>query len=219
MLVILCEDSAMGREFWNTINEYCLDNKAKVLTSKGVDNMSQKIKSVTLSKNDKVVFAIDNIGDEKVRDILRSLKEDAKRRGYSFKISQYYCIEEVFLSFRYFADWMKLPDEVRRAIWNPIFEFITGVSSFDYSKDDGFRSLFPKDNNREQLANSYLNKLTYNRADGLSNADRFWVHKDAYGSCWYVDCKTGKGVPYICNRKNYICYLYEQKYNFTSEDK
>lgn len=219
MLVILCEDSAMGKDFWSAINIYCLDGQAKVLTSNGVDKMSEKIKSVNLSTNDKVIFAIDNIGDSKVRSILRSLKNDAKNRGYSFKISSYYCIEEVFLSFVFFPDWLRLSDDVRKDIWKPIFEFVTGKSSFDYSKDDIFRARFPKDNNREQLANSYLNILTYNRKNGLANSDKFWIHKSGFGSCWYESCQTGDGVPYICNRKNYICYLYEQGYNFTSGEK
>lgn len=108
MLVILCEDSAMGKDFWSAINRYCLDGQAKVLTSNGVDKMSEKIKSVSLSTNDKVIFAIDNIGDSKVRSILRSLKNDAKNRGYSFKISSYYCIEEVFFIFCIFSRLVKI---------------------------------------------------------------------------------------------------------------
>lgn len=44
MLVILCEDSAMGKDFWCVVNRYCLDGKAKVLTSNGVDKMSEKNK-------------------------------------------------------------------------------------------------------------------------------------------------------------------------------
>ena len=206
MFVILCEDSEMGKDFWGKINRFCLDGKAKLVTASGVDNMHSKVKTIPLTSEDNVLFAIDNIGDEKVRGILSALETDATERGYKYQITQYYCIEEVFLSFCYFADWMKLSNDVRDDIWKPIYDFLIGVSSFDYSKDQKFRDRFPNDTTREHLANSYLNCLTTDKGGGLANSKGFWIHKGVYGKCWYTDCVNGKGVPYYCNQQYYTCY-------------
>ena len=217
MFIILCEDSEMGYEFWSKLNYFCLDKKAKVISSKGVDNMLLKLKSLTLTSKDTVLFAIDNIGDRKVRDILRGLRDDINTRGYSCKVTGYYCIEEIFLSFSEFGDWVHLPKEVKNEIYNPIYNFLVGNSIEDYSKVQKYHDLFPNSeiNNREQLANKLLNELSGKYRTG------FWIHKNRYSNCWYSDCVHGEGVPFRCKKEknNFECFLYKQGYNFTSKEK
>lgn len=201
MLYILCEDSSMGYDFWRLFNKYCLKSKAKLYTSKGISKMCEKLDIIPLSDNDILFCAFDNVGSNECYKFMQKLKLDSVTRNYRYLLSNYYCIEEVFLSFNDLIRWLNINDLYLQGICNDIYNYIYDTkNNFNYLYDNRLQSEFPLANTREQMASYFLTYISNIRGKGFS------ISKGHFGKCWYCDCLNDKQFPYYCKYNN--CSLY-----------
>lgn len=191
----------MGFKLWSYINKLMLDSAATVLTSKGISNMIDTIKSLGVFKNDSIFCAIDNVGSRDSQNVIRWTIKDSKNRGYRLFISEYYCVEDIFLSFKELAQWLRVTDEEDK---NSL-KFICGSI---YLKNNYFYNLtlrmkYPKARNREQLASYVLTNLSY------KYSKQFRVSKGKLGKCWVEDCESQEQYPFYCKKNK--CFIYKQQ--------
>lgn len=195
MLAIIPEDSGSGKQFWEAINRNLLSNKAWVVdTYKGQDKalgystmvprLLNAIKSGDIHSGDTILFAIDNTGSDAVAHEVLNATIICRENGLRLLATTYYCIEEVFLSFKLLEYWVENIDNKYRACIEYIREHI--LNKLDYydkmTKQEVDRLLhIDSIENREQFAYHLLRIAT-------SKSKQFKYTKSKLGECWINSC-------------------------------
>lgn len=228
MLHIVCEDKTVGFEFWQTINKIGLNGKAHMVTAKGKDNIVRTIRELSKRKDkfalhsgDTVFVAFDSVSSEFTDDIDSMVGADAIKIGYKYILSNYYCIEEVFLSFTEIHKWLNLDgirhkDGIRvqrkyngnsrkcckylKEVQRFIYTNNVGMDYFSKSSTVGkwYRTLYPEANTREQMSKKILHTISAATRKGFRVSDR------KFGVCWFENCSNFNFQ--MCSHND--CYLY-----------
>ena len=105
MRYLLCEDSTGGFAFWESVNRLLLDGYFDVVDhSAGRGGLKKKIENLLpLEQGDVILVAIDNI--PKSHAIIQSIRKLQKEHGINLSFTNYWCIEEVLVSFTDLAKW------------------------------------------------------------------------------------------------------------------
>jgi len=105
MKYLLCEDSTGGFVFWESVNRLLLDGYFDVVDhSAGRGGLKKKIENLLpLEQGDVILVAIDNI--PKSHAIIQSIRKLQKEHGINLSFTNYWCIEEVLVSFTDLAKW------------------------------------------------------------------------------------------------------------------
>jgi len=99
MRYLLCEDSTGGLAFWENVNRLLLGGYFDVVDhSAGRGGLKKKIESLLpLEQSDVVLVAIDDI--PKSHAIIQSIGQLQKEHSIDLCFTNYWCIEEVLVSF------------------------------------------------------------------------------------------------------------------------
>ena len=115
---ILCEDSNGGAFFWETVNREILSDYFQLMPCFGFGNLWLEFdklrRSSALNSESIIIIVMDNITKQGARTILDKFRKIKREETYRIEISDYYCIEEVFLSFESLLDWCKYNGSLKR---------------------------------------------------------------------------------------------------------
>ncbi len=231
MLYILCEDSGSGKILYKQLNQIYLMGKAIVTSVYGVNNFCEKYNKDILNRitsSDVLFIAIDNVEDSAVSDTLTFFMNESAKMGFRLVCSQYYCIEEVFLSYKYFCKFLSIDPMIEKQYYRPVYDVIkaqyilknnTNVPnyfSFNYIKNwisttGNSKRNYPT--TREQMAAKLLSRLSEGSNDAFRK--KFQVNKGDIGYCWFSDCDSQH--PNSCAKV--LCSLNENKKRMDSLSK
>ena len=185
MLYIVTEDSKSGFQFWEAIKKIILDDSvnASIISACGIDGIISTVNSLNLKSTDTLLMCLDNKGTYQVKVVIKSVKQKAKNLGVRLIITDYYCMEEIFLSFSKLEDWVTCHKTDNITIHEYIRNCVMqGVNYFDYPTEEIIE--FVRQNNltnREHLASSLLGQYT--------SLNKGWhICKSDMGECWIKDC-------------------------------
>lgn len=192
MIYVITEDNRSGKDFWISVS-HAFKN-LEVTSSGGCGGMyaSYMQRLVELKSGDIILLALDSASTEHVvkqnkGSIMKLHKEMllAKRNGVSVTLLNYYCFEEVMLTFSKLAMWACYSPRSPLNL-EPIQEYLVGCISndIDYFENpspelkDFIRLMNSK--NREYLCSHLLGHLTHKTG--------FRVTKSELGECWRCNC-------------------------------
>lgn len=196
-MIIITEDSSSGYQLWRAIKNTYLKGREDVslIPAGGIDKIYRVIRDMSerIYNGEKVILAIDMAEPETVRRLLSYIENSGM--ASSCLLTDYYCSEEVFLSFKYLTEWCAA--NKFKALCKDIRESILAKRGIDYTKNqpstlvkflNEYIKMHPmstgKHYNREQLASLILTEVT------KESGKRFYVSKSTLGKCWWKDCST-----------------------------
>ena len=107
MVYIVTEDEKSGYLLWSAIADVINSKSNKKLVSvehaDGNHNLYNTVIDIQINTGDKILVAIDNIGDVVAKEV-QNIRIYCKRCGIYCDFTDYYSIEEVFISY---SDWAK----------------------------------------------------------------------------------------------------------------
>jgi len=203
MRYLLCEDSTGGFVFWESVNRLLLGGYFDVVDhSAGRGGLKKKIESfLPLGHDDLILVAIDDI--PKSQSIIQSIRKLQKEHGMNLSFTNYWCIEEVLVSFANLAKWSTVQGDVVRIgerVRNLIMQGNIG-SRVDLKLQDELIELTGgKRVNKEKFYTRLLGLLLDNGLGQFS----FTKHEsgdDTNTSCWFNDCcnlRISSGCQNMC---------------------
>lgn len=201
MFYIITEDEKAGLMFYKKFNEIILQGKAIVDTSKGCKNLINKLIQVGPSKDDKILIALDHVNSIDIIETIREIKR-WNEEGYQIHYTKYYCMEEIFLSFKYLQKWHMGISHQNMDMLDFIQTCINNNKDYFEEPNPALKELIEgyKSSNREHFASTFLLRIT--------KRSNFKISKVKVGDCWLTDCCSNL-LPYIA------CYL-KQDNNYLS---
>lgn len=203
MRYLLCEDSTGGFAFWKSVNRLLLDGYFDVVDhSAGRGGLKKKIESLLpLEQCDVILVAIDDI--PKSHAIIQSIRKLQKEHGINLSFTNYWCIEEVLVSFADLAKWSTVQGDVVK-IGERVRDLIMQGNigpRIDLGLQDELIALTGgKRVNKEKFYTRLLGMLIDNGLGQFS----FTKHEsgdDTNTSCWFNDCcdlRIGSGCQSLC---------------------
>jgi len=218
MRYLFCEDSKGGFVFWKKVNELLLNSHFEVLESAGGRGELPKLFAKYLTQyeaGDTIMIAIDRIPKSEgiLADLLKLYencllgKFDTEKQNLI--ITNYWCVEEILVSFAFLADWSKVTGDIIKP-WNRIRDFISNPPKVGSSK---YHAILRQLQNeviivigagrhvtREKFYARVLGKLIDNGLGQFS----FTKHEQGTSvntSCWFNDCcelKYNEGCQNKC---------------------
>lgn len=207
MLYIITEDSNSARVFWDYVaNTFRGKDAYKMVAflqgkdgkeSSGNTTLYNQLKVLLpkISSEDEIMIVFDNIVKANRFDsytFLKYIRSLSENYGVNIKYTDYYCFEEVYLSY---SELERLSKDNRDVVINAI-KFVrncllNGVNYFDikYKQIIEFIDFYGKDSgkNREHFANALLISITQ-LLDGrfriIKSGDCFYNQ----GACWLLNC-------------------------------
>jgi len=194
---ILCEDSGGGFEFWKRVNVLLLDNYFDfVYSSEGWGSLPTKFEDIVRDHQcDLVMIAVDNV--PKAVSSIRSVNSLSVKYGTAVLFTDYWCVEEVFVSFVYLSEWTKakgsiveIGDTVCEAILSGGMDRITEelVQSKLAELTGGKR----KKTTREKFYKRLFGMLVGSGSGQFSLTKHSQDDSSVNTSCWFNDCITDK---------------------------
>jgi len=191
MNYLLCEDSTGGFQFWKTVNKELLNGFfCEVESAGGRGNLPAKVEEFAKRPNRGLIFvAIDNI--PKSAGIIRDIESLTAKHGLDTIISDYWCIEEVFVSFYELAAWTKVSGPIEKE-WRKVQSCV--IANRDYLKEypeveENVRAITGgRRVNREMFYARLLGKMVDNGLGQFSLTKTFKDTPDVNASCWFNDC-------------------------------
>lgn len=98
MKYVITEDSNSGYKVWVAIAK-CLNTSVIVKSSDGNKNLTKKLSDLPLARGDSVLVALDRVGFA-IDSIMTSIINYCRTLGVKIEFTEYYCIEEVFVSYK-----------------------------------------------------------------------------------------------------------------------
>jgi hypothetical protein len=214
MYYVLTEDSKSGFDVWSALILLgdTTDSECEVKSFGNNRGLSNAIGDIakgrendvlgrSLTKNDIVIVAYDNFVKQFRREIKRNVTV-LQNKGYNIVYCKYDSVEQVFLTFDYFLDWI---GKLHGALDTHSKRLLHVYRSFKQSSENGL-PLFYKDKNlnTDVILQSYLDSIgVYDPAlnapktkekvlasliaEMTANTD-FQVMKSKFGPCWKLDC-------------------------------
>ena len=190
MRYLFCEDSTGGFVFWERVNLLLLNGYFDIVDhSGGRGGLKKKIEDlIPMGQDDIVLIAIDDI--PKSQAIIQSIRKMQKEHGINLTFTNYWCIEEVLVSFSCLANWSTVKGDIVK-----IGERVRGLimqgtigPRIDLDLQDQLMTLTGgKRVNKEKFYARLLGLLIDNGLGQFS----FTKHEpgaDANTSCWFNDC-------------------------------
>ena len=190
MRYLLCEDSTGGFVFWESVNRLLLGGYFDIVDhSAGRGGLKKKVESLLpLGRDDVILIAIDDI--PKSLPIIQSIRKIQKEYGMNLSFTNYWCIEEVLISFSNLAKWSTVEGDIV-SIGERVKDLIIQgevKARIDIGLQDELIALTGgKRVNKEKFYARLLGKLIDNGLGQFS----FTKHEpddDTNTSCWFNDC-------------------------------
>lgn len=194
ILYILCEDSGAGKKFISDFIK-CAgipDHYVTILTSNGNLGLNHSYATLQyeLLANDLLVLLIDCVAVTDSFDafsFIARVKKDCSRKGVSLWLPNYYCFEEIFLSF---DDLLTLN---RHSFYQKrLYEIHSVLTQNSVSWDSN--QFWPE--NREKECKQILAATS----NSIKLID-FKITGNHFGKCWLINCSD-----IADNRKPYVCW-------------
>lgn len=195
--VIICEDSGSGFMFFKKLCSI-FNVDCTIVSTYG--NLSYRDIAVSelykLNKGDYALLAFDNVSptvEFSAFDVIGMVWDIANEFGLRIWYTNYYCFEEVFLSYERYLDFCIFNEEYSKLMsqWVSSLEYVrmcimTGV---DYFRSDDSRILFVKSKvksasiNREKFCKALLRNISR-----LLRGGEFTITDGSLGNCWLCSC-------------------------------
>jgi len=203
MRYLLCEDSTGGFAFWESVNRLLLNGYFDVVDhSAGRGGLKKKIESLLpLEQSDVILVAIDDI--PKSHAIIQSIGQLQKEHGLNLSFTNYWCIEEVLVSFADLARWSTVQGDVVKIgerVRSLIMQGNIGPRVDLELQDELIALTGGKRVNKEKFYARLLGMLIDNGLGQFS----FTKHESGYDtntSCWFSDCcdwRISSGCQNMC---------------------
>jgi len=190
MRYLLCEDSTGGFEFWKNVNRLLLGGYFDVVDhSDGRGGLKRKVESlIPIGQDDVILVAVDDI--PKSQAIIQSIRKLQKEYDINLSFTNYWCIEEVLVSFLDLAKWSTVEGDIVD-IGNRVRALIMSDKvgpRIDPELQDELIALTGGNRvNKERFYTRLLGKLIDNGLGQFS----FTKHESGdytNTSCWFNDC-------------------------------
>ena len=203
MRYLLCEDSIGGFVFWESVNRLLLGGYFDVVDhSAGRGGLKKKIEILLpLEQGDVILVAIDDI--PKSQAIIQSIGRLQKEHSINLSFTNYWCIEEVLVSFVDLAKWSTVQGDIVKIgerVRSLIMQGNIG-SRIDLELQDELIALTGgKRVNKEKFYARLLGMLIDNGLGQFS----FTKHEtgdDTNTSCWFNNCtelRISNGCQNMC---------------------
>jgi len=211
VLYIVSEDKGSGFVFWCKVNEYLLNNSAKVVPAGGIPNLYKTVMGLPLQTSDTLFVAVD-INDSGATTQLEDICVYAVSLGVEVLNTSYVCLEEVFLFFKSLRQWCSLdyPAELltlyNKAVdlyKNNSFANLAGKLPIFSETETMFAKYFEASkpvNNVAQLFSRLLTLMTFRNFKNVQDCSAtpdFTFSKGKIGDCWVDDCNH---LPHFCEK-------------------
>lgn len=233
MTYLITEDTTSGREFWiKVLQTYKTKGTFKVCALpciegnefSGNTTLTKQLIDIEckLNAGDKLLIAFDmttsRVFDS--TDFLDRAMEICARHNVELNISNYYCFEEIYLSYEELTNLYKSSKLCKSVVLDALEyvrkSLLNGYNYFDESDEiQNFIKYYSRDSNknREHFASALLIEVT----SSISGYFKIIKSKNCFngqGACWLNDCTnvqsnmtTGQ-INGLCNSKcNYICKM------------
>ena len=192
MQYIITEDEVSGLKLWKKIGDFFKKKygvKVHVDTSRGNKNLCDKIKSLNITKKDKLLIALDDLGKE-TETIYTQIENYCEALGIEYQFTEYYSIEEAFISY---TGWQKRGVNWQNSAKNKdccnAFKAIqqainNGIIAYEPSKMDGclnfINSHLLTQSTKEEILTAVLSEYTKH--------SMYRVISKEISDCWLSDC-------------------------------
>jgi len=203
MRYLLCEDSTGGFAFWESINRLLLRGYFDVVDhSAGRGGLKKKIESLLpLEHGDVILVAIDDI--PKSQSIIQSIRKLQKEHRIDLSFTNYWCIEEVLVSFSDLSKWSTVQGDVVKIgerVRDLIMQSNIGPRVDLELQDELVALTGGKHVNKEKFYARLLGMLIDNGL-GQFSLTKHELGTDKNTSCWFNDCcevRISSGCQNIC---------------------
>ena len=138
MFYIVVEDSGSGKRFYENLrdNVWRVDNsKVRVVSSNGNKNLYATVCGLGLTGIDVLFCAYDNVADNIMSQQILKIEDLHKRLNFRLIQSNYYCFEELFLSFEYVDAWGMCLDNGLREVSALIRDYLKNRKTDYFQKE------------------------------------------------------------------------------------
>ena len=203
MRFLLCEDSTGGFVFWESVNRLLLGDYFDVVGhSAGRGGLKKKIESLLpLRQSDVILVAIDDI--PKSQAIIQSIRKLQKEHGINLFFTNYWCIEEVLVSFADLAKWSTVQGDIVKIgerVRSLIIQGNIGPRIDLELQDELITLTGGKRVNKEKFYARLLGMLIDNGL-GQFSFTKHELGDDTNTSCWFNDCcelRISSGCQSMC---------------------
>ena len=223
MIYPVTEDENSGREFWiKVLQTFQLSGTYKVMdlptNSEGKVYggngalRSQIDKAIeTACAGDTIVIILDVVND-RITQLLRNTKYECGIRKVSLMYTNYFCFEELYLSYSELAKLYSLRNNVDKMLLNTldyVRECILKEENYFNVNDERIKYVIDLSRgagkNREHFANVLLSTVTAK----IKGHFRINKRKNGLGECWINSCsdiiESDNTASYNCNTCKYCC--------------
>lgn len=197
MKYILCEDSGSGYKYFEYLRDtYSSKDKCKVLSSNGNSNYQDYLENLIkeLRQGDVLILAFDNVEVDKgfnPKNIIFSAKYNCEQLGVKLYHTAYYCLEELFLSYKYLEE-MFIAGEYKgedKEKWVAILHYICDSTHKckEYYIDNELVNYVKQVSKKAGKTKEKFTKAVLTHVSGSIFGD-FKITDGAFGKCWLTSC-------------------------------
>ena len=233
MFYIFCEDGGAGKAFFEGFcKTFLTRNDYMVETSNGntgyIKSLNEFIKSKNIKNGDSLLLAFDSVESRKSFDVFSIIDfadRVASERGIRTYYTEYYCFEEIFLSYDGLLEYVRniCSEDADLQNWYSalklVHDAIKTQEKYYEVENDNIKFVISKANyakiNREKFCKALL--LNVSRKIGNS----FSISNGSLGKCWISPCSEVplRNKEYVCSRCKYRCKLCNSKKKYLDIEK
>jgi hypothetical protein len=165
----------------------------------GVRNMATALRNARIKEGEMVLLVFDMAAAAQAQQLVEVMVSYVKRFSCDFYVTQYYCFEEMMLSYSSLAEFGQCKDGViLKLLKLARAEIQVSTRHGAYFEDEAFDNFKRENNtrNREHLAKQLLAAAT------ISSGERFKITQRVFGDCWLTDCRVERNKD---GRDAYFC--------------
>lgn len=229
MLYVITEDENSGRYFWcKVVTTFQKEGTYEIVDLPmgkdgkrhgGNTSLEAQVNYVfdKIKEGDTLFIAIDNIGDTRnfyLTEFLDVVQHSCDRLGVALIVTNYYCFEELYLSYTGLYEICKDCQNVGKDEIELLY-YVNGCinKGIDYYNSDNprvnelMKNAIGLSRNREHFANALLSKVT----SGIKGYFKISKKVNSFGKCWLESCTSlrqnsnDKHIKYFCKNCKFCC--------------
>lgn len=234
MFYILCEDSGSGKDFYKGLCRAFLPNGGYLVDdthgNKGyLSYLDNFINQNKLGHGDSLLLAFDNVESSKTFDvasIIEFAEDISSKRGVSIFYTEYYCFEEVYLSYDGFLEYVGkrlLSGNDSSSAWYSALKYvhdsIQSEQKYYIRENDNVKFVISMAKYADLGREKFCKALLHNTSRELGQS--FTISSGSLGKCWIISCSdiSMKSKEHFCSKCGYCCKSCDSKEKYLDIDK